>query len=103
MSIVDQTLRQLIRSRVHEITDLAEEISDRMIYAVDVEQSGQFGAIAITIFELTGHGEGLKAQEPISVTLPGNYHRRDDWLDTLDRLEEIAQQLRTIRHGGQPS
>ncbi len=101
MCIVDQTLRQLIRSRVHEITDLAAEISDRTRYAVDVEQSGDGGSITITIYDPSEVGGEIDKRQFMGGMLPGTSASHQDCTAILENLEDFAQQLRAIRHGGQ--
>lgn len=90
MSIVAAGIRQLIRNRVHDITDLAAEINERQQGRVTVEQTPR-----ALLTEMDDYTTGAE--------LPSASSGPQDCIHILERLEDIADQLRAIRQEDQPS
>lgn len=99
MSIVDSTQRQLIRNRIHEVTDLALEINEGEAHRVSVLTMAQ--QLDVAVYQRTGrHGSVLVTQRRHAVVIPGPGASNQQHQVAIDTLDDLISDLATVGSTG---
>lgn len=105
MGIVDSTQRQLIRNRIHEVTDLALEINEGEAYraTVMIQPLSHPTAIVIDwyqVFEGYGAPQYLKTTIVNLPVVDDQPRFANQYMETVERLEEIVDEMVGLIPGG---
>ncbi|WP_016854760.1 hypothetical protein [Halomonas smyrnensis] len=106
-TFADKTAHQLIRNRVHDLTDLAAQIGENTSLCASAEQCGMSHLVMVTVYEPAGFAppaDGVQwtTLATLRAAMPKSGSSPQATAGALEDLEKIAAALRELLKGVTP-